>query len=632
MNLVGPASARLFVASALAQQGSLLVVTATGREADDLAAELRGVFGSAVAVFPSWETLPHERLSPGVDTVGTRLMVLRRLAYPDDTRLGPPLRVVVTAARSLLQPMAPRLGHQEPVTLRVGQEIGFEEVIARLVELAYTRVDMVGKRGEFAVRGGILDIFAPTAEHPVRVEFWGDEVTEMRMFSVADQRSIPEIEVETLVAVACRELLLTDDVRARAAELVAQQAARRPTGEAAITGSVTDMLAKLAEGIPVDGMEALLPVLRPDDHALLVEQLAEGTPVLLCDPEKVRTRAADLIKTGREFLEASWSVAAMGTDAPVDVEQLGGSGFAELDDVQAAAARSGNPWWTLSQLSDESAVELDIRAAPSARGHQHDIEAIFAMLRAHVSTGGYGVIVAPGTGTAHRVVERLAESDTPAAMLDAGAAPKGGVVGVLKGPLHGGVVIPGANLVVITEADLTGSRATAVDGKRLAAKAAQHRRPAGADRRRSGGARSARHRAIRGDGRTHRRRRPARVPGAGILVQQAGAAGRQALRPNGFPGSAVAVCRRPGPGAEQAWAAATGPTPKPRPAARCGRSPASWYRCTPNGRPARGTRSGRTRRGKPRWRTRSASPRPSTSSPRSPRSRPTWKSRSRWIG
>jgi transcription-repair coupling factor (superfamily II helicase) len=466
MNLVGPASARLFVASALAQQGSLLVVTATGREADDLAAELRGVFGSAVAVFPSWETLPHERLSPGVDTVGTRLMVLRRLAYPDDTRLGPPLRVVVTAARSLLQPMAPRLGHQEPVTLRVGQDIGFEEVIARLVELAYTRVDMVGRRGEFAVRGGILDIFAPTAEHPVRVEFWGDEVTEMRMFSVADQRSIPEIEVETLVAVACRELLLTDDVRARAAELVAQH----PPGAEAITGSVTDMLAKLAEGIPVDGMEALLPVLRPDDHALLVEQLAEGTPVMLCDPEKVRTRAADLIKTGREFLEASWSVAALGTDAPVDVEQLGGSGFAQLDDVQAAADRSGHPWWTLSQLSDESAVELDIRAAPSARGHQHDIEGIFAMLRAHVLTGGYGVIVAPGTGTAHRVVERLAESDTPAAMLDAGAAPKSGVVGVLKGPLHGGVVIPGANLVVITEADLTGSRATAVDGKRLAAK------------------------------------------------------------------------------------------------------------------------------------------------------------------
>ncbi|OBH12838.1 transcription-repair coupling factor [Mycobacterium sp. E1715] len=469
LRLVGPASARLFVASALARLGPLLVVTATGREADDLTAELRGVFGDAVAAFPSWETLPHERLSPGVDTVGARLTVLRRLAHPDDGRLGPPLQVVVTAVRSLMQPMTPELGLVEPVTFKVGEEIAFEDVVARLVELAYTRVDMVGRRGEFAVRGGILDVFPPTAEHPVRIEFWGDEVSEIRMFAVADQRSIPEIEVETVIAVPCRELLLTDEVRERAAAL----AARHSGAEPAITGSVTDMLAKLGEGIAVDGMEALLPVLRPGEHVLLTDQLAEGTPVLVCDPEKVRTRAADLIKTGSEFLEASWSVAALGTDAPVDVAQFGGSGFAELDDVHAAAANSGHPWWTLSQLSDESAVELDVRAAPSARGHQQDIDGIFAMLRAHVSTGGYAAVVAPGAGTAHRVVERLADSDTPAAMLEPHAADttlKPGIVSVLKGPLHDGVVIPGANLVVITETDLTGSRTTAVEGKRLAAK------------------------------------------------------------------------------------------------------------------------------------------------------------------
>ncbi|WP_293038474.1 transcription-repair coupling factor [Mycobacterium sp.] len=476
LNLVGPASARLFVASALARLGPLLVVTATGREADDLTTELRGVFGDAVAVFPSWETLPHERLSPGVDTVGARLTVLRRLAHPDDARLGPPLQVVVTAARSLLQPMTPQLGLVEPVTLSVGAEVEFEGVIARLVELAYTRVDMVGRRGEFAVRGGILDVFPPTAEHPVRIEFWGDEVSEMRMFSVADQRSIPEIEVDTLIAVACRELLLTEEVRERAAELSVRLTGGRPPDEPAITGSVTDMLTKLAEGIAVDGMEALHSVLQPAEngaHVLLTDQLPHGTPILLCDPEKIRTRAADLIKTGSEFLEASWSAAAMGTSenqAPVDVTQFGGSGFAELADVRAAAAKGGHPWWTLSQLSDESAVELDIRAAPSARGHQHDIDSIFAMLRAHVTTGGYAAIVAPGAGTAHRVVERLAECDTPAAMLESGAAPKLGVVGVLKGPLHDGVIIPGATLVVITETDLTGSRVAAVDGKRLAAK------------------------------------------------------------------------------------------------------------------------------------------------------------------
>lgn len=202
-----------------ASDAPVLVVTATTREAQDLTAELRDVYGDAVTLLPSWETLPHERLSPGVDTVGARLHVLHRLAHPEDSRMGVPLRVVITTVRSLLQPMSPELFDLEPVELAVGAELEFDGVIARLVELAYTRVDMVAGRGEFAVRGGILDVFSPTADHPVRVEFWGDEVSEMRYFSVADQRSIPELEVASVLAMPCRELLLTDQVRARAAEL-----------------------------------------------------------------------------------------------------------------------------------------------------------------------------------------------------------------------------------------------------------------------------------------------------------------------------------------------------------------------------------------------------------------------------
>jgi len=464
--VVGPASAQLFVACALARTGPLLVVTATGREADDLNAELRGVFGDAAALFPSWETLPHERLSPGVDTVGARMLLLRRLARPDDPDLGPPLAVVVTTVRSLLQPMAAGLAEIEPVTLRVGAELNFDDLAARLVELAYTRVDMVGRRGEFAVRGGILDIFAPTAEHPVRVEFWGDEITQMRMFSVADQRSIPEIEVGAVVAVACRELLLTAEVRSRAAEL----AAEAPSDDDHIIGRVGDMLAKLAEGIPVDGMEALAPVLHPERLGLLVDHLPTGTPLLVCDPEKIRTRAADLIKTGQEFLEASWSVAAIGGDAPIDIEALGGSGFRDLDEVRGYAAASDHRWWTISQLGEPDAIDLEVRAAPSARGQQSSADEIFAMMRAHVLTGGRAAVVAPGIGTAHRVVEQLGERDTPAAMLEAGASLRSGVVNVLKGPLHTGIIVPGAELVVITETDLTGNRATGPEGKRLAAK------------------------------------------------------------------------------------------------------------------------------------------------------------------
>ncbi|MFD4368321.1 transcription-repair coupling factor [Rhodococcus sp. NPDC058521] len=475
LDIVAPGSARSFLAAALAARTQLLLVTATGREADDLTAELREMIGGGVAQFPSWETLPHERLSPSADTVGRRLEVLRRLARPDDELYGEPLRVVVTTVRSLVQPMAPGLGDIEPVVLRVGTETDFDGLIQRLVEMAYTRVDMVGKRGEFAVRGGILDLFPPTADHPVRAEFFGDEVTELRAFSVADQRSLPELDQNTVVAPPCRELLLTEDVRDRAARLAEDNPA---------DAALVEMLDKMSGGIPVEGMEALLPVLRPGRLQLLTEVMPDGAHVVLCDPEKIRTRATDLVRTGQEFLEASWTAASIGGAAPLDTSvlkgdgiDLGASAYRSLRQIHEAAEAAGRPWWTVSPLASGSGdqLELALQAAPQVRGSEELLSELFVSLRAHVTTGGRAAVVVAGSGTAHRILERLREAEVPAAELPAGQRPPRGQVGVLCGSLHDGIVLPGDDsipgLVVVTEADLTGNRVAAVgDGKRLPAK------------------------------------------------------------------------------------------------------------------------------------------------------------------
>ncbi|WP_280507163.1 transcription-repair coupling factor [Nocardia flavorosea] len=466
VELVAPSAARSFVAATVAADRPVVVVTATGREADDLTLELTEMLGPAVAQFPSWETLPHERLSPGADTVGRRLEVLRRLAHPDDPVYQEPLRVVVTTVRSLMQPMAAGLGDIEPIVLRIGAEADFDELVARLVEFAYTRVDMVGKRGEFAVRGGILDLFPPTADHPVRVEFWGDEITELRAFSVADQRSLGEDSLSTVVASPCRELLLTAEVRERAAAVAAAN-----TADAALV----EMLDKLGEGIPVEGMEALLPVLQPGELRLLTEQLPGGTHLLVCDPEKVRTRAADLMRTGEEFLEASWTAASFGADAPMGAHglDLAASAYRPLTQIRDSAEGRGLPWWTLSPLAtgDPAEIELPVQSGPTARGSDELVATIFASLRAHVTTGGRAVVVLAGHGTAQRTLERLGEAEVPAAQLEAGAEPAPGVVGVLCGSLHDGVIFGDAGLVVVAESDLTGNRVTAPgDGKRLPAK------------------------------------------------------------------------------------------------------------------------------------------------------------------
>ena len=253
---VAPGARAALVAALQAASGpsgmprSLLVGTATSREAEDLVAALSAMIpAESVGLFPSWETLPHERLSPRSDTVGTRLAVLRRLAHPDpdDTTYGP-LRVVVAPIRAVLQPIAKGLGDLKPVALRAGDTAPLEQVVEALAAAAYHRTDLVEKRGEFAVRGGILDLFPPTEDHPVRVEFWGDEVEEIRWFKVADQRSL-EIAEHGLWAPPCRELLLTDQVRERADALANQLPGAR------------DMLHKIAAGIAVEGMESLAPAL-----------------------------------------------------------------------------------------------------------------------------------------------------------------------------------------------------------------------------------------------------------------------------------------------------------------------------------------------------------------------------------
>ena len=434
----GPAALRPFAVAALARKRTVLAVTSTGREAEDLAAALRCLIApDQVAVYPGWETLPHERLSPRADTVGQRLAVLRRLAHPstDDPTTGR-LSVLVAPIRSVLQPQVPGLGNLEPVALHTGDTAKeLTDIVHDLVAAGYARTELVERRGDFAVRGGILDVFPPTEEHPLRVEFWGDEVEEIRYFKVADQRSL-EIAEHGLWAPPCRELLLTDDVQARAAKLLAQHP------------ELGELLDPISRGEAVEGMEALAPVL-VDELRLVLHDLPLGTHVVLCDPERVRTRAADLVRTSEEFLAASWAVAAGGGQAPVD---LAAASLRSFEDAQEEAQERGLPWWGITQLGAE--VTSAFEPAPAYRG---DLDRAITDLRSWVREGWRVTLVFDGHGTAQRAVERLANAELPARLV-ADAAPEPGIVLVTTGQLDGGLVAPTLKLAYLTEADLTGQR------------------------------------------------------------------------------------------------------------------------------------------------------------------------------
>jgi transcription-repair coupling factor (superfamily II helicase) len=467
VDLVAPSSLRPVLTAAIAAELGqfVLAVTATAREAEDLAAALGSFLpANRVVCFPGWETLPHERLSPRSDTVGQRVAVLRRLAHPDpgDEASGP-LSVVVAPVRCLLQPIVGGLGDLEPVRLRAGDTCDPDELLTRLVELGYAREDLVGRRGDVAVRGGIIDVFSPTDEHPVRIEFFGDTVEEIRYFKVADQRSLGEAP-QGLWAPPCRELLLTPTVRDRAKELAGE------------FPGLSEVLGKLADGIPVEGMEAFAPVLA-ERMDLLTDYVPAGGVLVACDPERIRTRAEELVSTSREFLDASWVNAAAGGEAPID---LGAAAFQPIAKVREAARARSLPWWTIEPFGatvdeEEPADDGDrpsfTMAATPAASYRGATESMIGDMRGWLADGWRVVLVTEGHGPAQRLTEVLRGEELGARMAEElPDPPEPSVPYVTTGVLEHGFTWPSVKLAVLTENDLSGqpgTRASTKDMRRM---------------------------------------------------------------------------------------------------------------------------------------------------------------------
>lgn len=430
-----PQSAMPYLAGIVAKNSTgTLIICATDRIAEDIASQL-GEFvpSQQVAFFPAWETLPHERLSPSGDTIGARMAILRKLANPKETG---EVKYLVTSVRAAIQPMASGLGQIAPLVINEGQTFAQEKVIEQLNFLGYERVELVDRRGQFAVRGGIIDVFPPAAPHPVRLEYWGDDVDDVRMFSVADQRSL-DIEINQLFATACRELLITNGVRAKAQKFAKDHP------------EFSEVFEKVAAGIATEGIESFIPVLA-DSLETIFEVIPSNWTVQELEPERILTRATELIDTSEEFLAASWSNTTAGNAIPVDL----GRGFYEYRDLKNQYL--DRCWVSHSALMGPDAITPALESTPDYRGQ-------FDSLISQVSNwwqDEYRVVVSMAAhGTAERLVNTLGEYNIAARLSDQ-AQPVIKRVEVITGHQENGLIFHAGKLVFLTETDLFGNRST----------------------------------------------------------------------------------------------------------------------------------------------------------------------------
>ena len=426
-----PEAGRAFAIAGLAgasERRPILVATASRNEADRLTADIGAMLGAdAVASFPAWETLPFERVSPAVETMGLRLRTLHRIRDPAAAPA-----VVVAPARALVQRLDPD-AVIDPVVVGVGDVVDPVELVKELVGLGYRREHQVEHRGEIAVRGSIVDVFPSTADVPVRIDLWGDEVDRLTEFSVADQRAtvaVAEVEIYP-----CRELRPDPVTRDRAAELVAEE----PWGR--------EQWDRIADGRLFDGMESWLPWLVADDVVLPDLVPGDGL-IVLVEPRRIRDRAADIQAEEADLaasLAKTWDVAAD------DVHRL----HLPFDRL---LARADAPAWSLLPGAGGSG-----NPAVAASGWEPvvgDMAPTVARVQGLLAEGYRVVVAADGEASADRLGALLSEHGIELARATADtdfSQPRGHLTSV---PLDRGAVLPSLQLAVLTETDLTGRRRT----------------------------------------------------------------------------------------------------------------------------------------------------------------------------
>ena len=440
-SLVAPPATTGFLLASMSQSAPLVVVTASSRRAGELRDELETYLGSdGVMELPPWETLPHEKLSPKNDTVANRIKVLTHLDKA---------KVIVTSVRALIQPIAPI---EIPIlSIELEQEIPMQDLLAHLTLLGYTRTDLVEKRGDFAVRGGIVDLFLPDQSHPIRIDFFGDQIEDLAWFTVADQRTFEPVQ-GNLAIYPCREILLTEPIKERARYLT------RAYPE------VEEMAAKLAEGIYVDGMESLQGLLRADLKSF-VELLPPEFQIVLIDAQRIKSRALELFATNNEFLDAAWSSAAHGSDAPISLtSELAGGGYFTLEQLQNKA----NTWRSIDPYASDfaqDAVTVELQNVPEYRNHS---EGLISDLQEWLTERYLLIFTAAGPGIVERYATLFSQAGIPVRLLKSiSSGLTRDAVYVLPTPIEHGFISHQYKTALITEKDITGVRSSNKDQARM---------------------------------------------------------------------------------------------------------------------------------------------------------------------
>lgn len=416
--------------------------------------------------FPAWDCLPYDRVSPNGDVLNRRMRTLTRLlqpAQPDTPRL------ILTTVSAYLQRIPPRAAlKNRNLHIRKGDVSPREDVIGFLSSNGYVRSDTVMEAGEYATRGGILDVFPAGAEQPVRMDFFGDDVDGIRTFEPEDQRTVGDVTQVQFIPVS--EVFLEDDAISRF-----RTAYREQFG---ITGQDDPLYESISAGRRYVGMEHWLPLFHENLETL--QDYVGACPVVLShhaiEAGQARLELIDEYYAARRDVRGG-SLASGGAlyhPVPRDslfltakewetsLAQLKGGAFSPFD---APDVESGETYRRIDAGGRLGRDFVDFRV-------QRDVDLfgeVIAHIRARQKEGRRVIVTALSDGSRDRLRKVLGEHGLTS-IIDIGAWTDVaklavGATGLVVSGFERGFVAP--DVALITEQDILGERMIRPQGRKV---------------------------------------------------------------------------------------------------------------------------------------------------------------------
>ncbi len=400
-----------------------------------------------VALLPHWELNPYDPLSPHPELEANRMAALSALVSEQ-------LKAVVVPIRSLMQKTIPRqVLESVSIQLILEEEYPRDQLLENFMQLGYQPVPLVEERGNFAVRGDIIDIFPPAAEQPIRIDFYGDFIEKMRPFNPENQRSEAHT-LDQLELIPAREMILHGPFLDTFAEKL-----KLRCDELAITRSDREtIMTEVREGILAPGRSFLLPL----NYTALdsIEEFLGKSKIVVIDPPAIEQ---EMDRFHREVRDGEARLKSNGT---IHVKR--GDLYLEPSEVSTLTQKSGR-----LEISGLQVLQLDDQrqrfhfschgnAALKAKPQQDldGLEPLLQQLDKNRSDKLKTLLVCYQRSQAERLQQLLAAHNIKLSVETGFSAAKmqPGSVHLTVGPIHGGFFLPQEKLNVISDEDIFGPR------------------------------------------------------------------------------------------------------------------------------------------------------------------------------